>query len=567
MDYTGRILDNKYQVLSILGRGGMGAVYKGLHKAIGKTVAIKFLHAEFAGNTEVVKRFYREAQAAAAIGHGNIIDVIDVGVSPEGEPYLVMEYLEGESLSAMLRRVGPVPVDAACGILEPALLALQAAHAKGIVHRDLKPENIFLVHREGEPPKVKLIDFGISKFAGAAGNEKLTQTGSVMGTPSYMSPEQARGDRNLDHRSDLYAMGVIFYEMLTARLPFTGDNYTQIIINILTSPPLPPKEAYADFPEPAEPVLMRSLEKDPSKRYQTALEFLDALKSIEGFAQRHERLTMVAAGITHKSFASGDLGSPSNHKGPSVAADVLSQVMGGTPTGWAGTLDSGHRPVRRSKTPLAIGLGAGALLSVTAAAIAIWTMFVAPQNGRPALPAAATDGLEHSNGSIQIAVEGAPTGSTFRFGEQVYDSNPFSVNKGTAIVALKVEAPGHAPTTTFVVPSENRVIRVKLEPVSMGLPEDQSLPEPKPEAEPTSHSRNKSRRGNKVLSTPEVPPPSTTTTSAAPNPEPAPVIVTPSPTPEPEKAPSPPKEEPKKPQPEKNMVEGARGTKIRTSFE
>ncbi|MCU0660803.1 MAG: protein kinase [Myxococcota bacterium] len=561
MDYSGKILDNKYQVITILGRGGMGAVYKGVHKAIGKSVAIKFLHAEFAGNSEVVKRFYREAQAAAAIGHGNIIDVMDVGVSPEGEPYLVMEYLEGESLSAMLRRVGPLPVEAACGILEPVLLALHAAHAKGIVHRDLKPENIFLVHREGEPPKVKLIDFGISKFVGAPGNEKLTQTGSVMGTPSYMSPEQARGDRNLDHRSDLYAAGVIFYEMLTACLPFPGENYTQIIINILTAPPLPPREAYSNFPGQAESSLMKSLEKNPDKRHQSALEFLNALKVVEGFSNRQERLTMMAAGITHKTFASGDLGKQSDLTGPSVAADVLSQVMGGTPTGWAGTM-SGSLKAKPSKTPLAIGLAIGATASVAAAAIAIWAIFVAPEPPKASSMTSSVASLVGLEGSVQIAIEGAPKGSTFKFGDNVYTGNPFAVPKDTAIVALEVRAPGFAPHSTFIVPSENRVVRVDLRPLSMGLPPEQ--PNSVAHSEPTSSSRSKNRRDKKgTEATPPKSPSASAPTAVSP-PATAPVALPSSPAPTAE---SEPKAEPKKAEKDKRMVDGARGTKIRTSFE
>ena len=215
-EYEGSVLNNKYRLIRLLGKGGMGAVYLGQHIIIGKSVAVKFLHAEFAAKKEVVKRFYREAQAAAAIGHDNIIDVLDVGISDTGEPYLVMEYLEGESLAALIQRKGVLDLSCACGIMEPVLQALFAAHSKGIVHRDLKPENIFLAHRPGGVPKIKLIDFGISKVTQAGSGEKLTQTGSVMGTPAYMSPEQARGSSDLDHRADIYSTGVILYEMLLA---------------------------------------------------------------------------------------------------------------------------------------------------------------------------------------------------------------------------------------------------------------------------------------------------------------------------------------------------------------
>jgi serine/threonine protein kinase len=186
------LLDGRYRIDRLLGEGGMGAVYLASHVGLGRQVAIKFLHADLISREDVVGRFYREAQAAAAIRHKNIIEVFDVGMSAKGEPFLVMEYLEGESLAGLLKRVGPLSLGAACAVMEPVLQALQAAHRKGIVHRDLKPDNIFLAYQQGEPPVVKIIDFGISKFTQGELDKWRTKTGSVMGTPAYMSPEQAR---------------------------------------------------------------------------------------------------------------------------------------------------------------------------------------------------------------------------------------------------------------------------------------------------------------------------------------------------------------------------------------
>lgn len=208
MDYSGRTLENRYSVTKLLGKGGMGSVYLGHHVKIGKRVAVKFLHAQFTSSPELVKRFYREAQAASMVQHSNIIKVMDVGVSDSGEPFLVMEYLEGESLAEMLKRKGILDIGAACGVLEPALLALSAAHDSGIIHRDLKPENIFMVHEESGFSGVKLIDFGISKFTGPGDQSQLTQTGTLLGTPAYMAPEQVRGDKDIDRRADIYSMGV-----------------------------------------------------------------------------------------------------------------------------------------------------------------------------------------------------------------------------------------------------------------------------------------------------------------------------------------------------------------------
>jgi serine/threonine protein kinase len=221
------LLDGRYRIVRLLGEGGMGAVYLASHVGLGRDVAIKFLHAEFISREDIVGRFRREAQAAAAIRHKNIIEVFDVGMSPQGEPFLVMEYLEGESLAGLLKRVGPLSLGAACAVMEPTLQALQAAHRKGIVHRDLKPDNIFLAYQEGEPPVVKIIDFGISKFTQGDPDKWRTRTGAVMGTPAYMSPEQARGSASLDHRTDLYSMGTILFEMLTGGLPYAGTNFAE----------------------------------------------------------------------------------------------------------------------------------------------------------------------------------------------------------------------------------------------------------------------------------------------------------------------------------------------------
>jgi serine/threonine-protein kinase len=233
----GALLDGRYRIVRLLGEGGMGSVYLASHVGLGRDVAIKFLHADLASRDEMVGRFHREAQAAAAIRHKNIIEVFDVGMSPQGEPFLVMEYLEGESLAGLLKRAGPLNLGAACAVMEPTLQALQAAHRKGIIHRDLKPDNIFLAHQQGEPPVVKIIDFGISKFTQCALDKWRTKTGSILGTPAYMSPEQARGSAGLDHRTDIYSMGTIFFEMLTGALPFAGNNFAEYLSAMLIEDP------------------------------------------------------------------------------------------------------------------------------------------------------------------------------------------------------------------------------------------------------------------------------------------------------------------------------------------
>jgi serine/threonine-protein kinase len=330
------LLDGRYRIDRLLGEGGMGAVYLASHVGLGRQVAIKFLHADLISREDVVGRFYREAQAAAAIRHKNIIEVFDVGMSAKGEPFLVMEYLEGESLAGLLKRVGPLSLGAACAVMEPVLQALQAAHRKGIVHRDLKPDNIFLAYQQGEPPVVKIIDFGISKFTQGELDKWRTKTGSVMGTPAYMSPEQARASAGLDHRTDLYSMGTILFEMLTGALPFAGTNFAEYLSAMLVDEPRAPQSVYADFPVEAEPVLRRALAKNPDQRFQNATEMLDGLRTLPGYDAQQERLALLASTIEVRGFAAGDLGQALSRPGrlagdestPSQLADEATAVTG-----------------------------------------------------------------------------------------------------------------------------------------------------------------------------------------------------------------------------------------------
>jgi tRNA A-37 threonylcarbamoyl transferase component Bud32 len=276
MDRIGQVLDKKYKLSRLLGEGGMGAVYEARHVVIGRRCAVKFLHAEIAHNEEVVKRFIREAQAASAIGHPNIIDIYDFGVADDGAPYLVMEFLEGVSLADELEQRRKLPPAEAAEVLAQVLGALAVAHERGVVHRDLKPDNLYLIRQTGSAPRVKILDFGISKVSNPSKPEdRMTCTGMVLGTPYYMAPEQARGDRDIDHRLDLYAMGIIFYEAVTGRVPFTGDNYNQLLLKILTEKFPTPRQLDPTIPEGFEAIILKAVERDRAMRYQTAGEMLD----------------------------------------------------------------------------------------------------------------------------------------------------------------------------------------------------------------------------------------------------------------------------------------------------
>jgi serine/threonine-protein kinase len=276
-DLTGKVID-KYSLVRLLGEGGMGAVYEGEHIMVRKRCAVKVLHPELSGNMEVVQRMMREAQAAAAISHPNIVETHDFGVTPENVCYMVMDYLEGESLDTVIRHLGRLDVKPLVATILQVLSALVAAHAKKIVHRDLKPENIFIAKNKTGGEVVKLLDFGISKFMlSESDTGRLTHAGIVMGTPLYMSPEQASGAEKVDARSDIWSMGVVLYEALTGKLPFDGDNYNQIIVQIITKGFAPPRQHRRDISEELEAVILKALQKDPAERFQRAAQMIDAL--------------------------------------------------------------------------------------------------------------------------------------------------------------------------------------------------------------------------------------------------------------------------------------------------
>jgi serine/threonine protein kinase len=277
-DLIGTTLLGRYAISRKIGQGGMGAVYEAQHTLIGKRVAVKVLLDKYARKEQVVARLEQEARLASSIGHEHIIDITDFGTTDDGRTFVVMEFLEGESLAELLSREGPLPEARIVDIAFQVASALGAAHDKGIVHRDVKPENVFLLRRK-DRDFAKVVDFGISKSlrssdAGDEDSPRLTQTGMVLGTPLYMSPEQARGDEDLDHRIDIYALGVIMFELSTGRVPFTGINYLSIISQVLNDTPKSPRSYRPELSEELEAVILKALEKDREQRYQSTAEML-----------------------------------------------------------------------------------------------------------------------------------------------------------------------------------------------------------------------------------------------------------------------------------------------------
>jgi serine/threonine-protein kinase len=265
-----------FRVQRMLGRGGMGAVYLAEHPVIGSRVAIKFLHESLASNAELVGRFYDEARAVNLIGHENIVAVYDLALLPPSRYYIVMEYLEGMTLAALVRQ-GPVPQDLALDVLTQLTGALQAAHERGVIHRDLKPENVFLVRRHDSQHFVKLVDFGIAKLGDRAGGSH-TAAGMIVGTPEYMAPEQC-DNRAVDARTDVYALGVMAYEVATGHLPFTARGIAQVLLAQLRQAPAPPHELRPDIHPAFERAILKALEKRPEDRYPDMRAMGEALRA------------------------------------------------------------------------------------------------------------------------------------------------------------------------------------------------------------------------------------------------------------------------------------------------
>jgi serine/threonine-protein kinase len=274
---AGTMLDDKYRIERLLAAGSMGEVYLGTHTLLRKRVAIKILNPELS-SAPMIERFHREAINASQIGHEGIAQVTDIGTSREGEPFLVMEYLEGESLASRLHALGPLAVEDACELGCAILSPLGAAHHAGIVHRDLKPDNVFLV-RQSRGEMVKLLDFGISRAPGLASEFRLTSTGLVLGTPYYMSPEQARGESQITPAADLYAFGVMLYEMLAGDVPIRADNYNQLMYRVMTGEFARPRERRPDLPEGLEQLILHAMALSPKVRPASALELEEALLS------------------------------------------------------------------------------------------------------------------------------------------------------------------------------------------------------------------------------------------------------------------------------------------------
>jgi serine/threonine protein kinase len=273
----GQIIAERYLVGEVLGGGGMGVVCAGTHVLLGTPVAIKLIHPELKDDDEAVQRFVNEARATAALKGEHIAHVFDVGLLPSGEPFLVMEQLEGLGLDAYLQGRGPLGQAEAIAIVLQVCEGLSEAHAAGLVHRDIKPANLFLARRPDGQSAVKILDFGIAKQRVQTESMALTNPGKSLGSPWYMSPEQMLNPASVDQRSDVWSIGVLLFELLTSRVPFDGESVPQVCASVLAAEPPRPSELRADIPPELDAIVLRCLEKEPAGRFHTVTQLAQAL--------------------------------------------------------------------------------------------------------------------------------------------------------------------------------------------------------------------------------------------------------------------------------------------------
>ena len=416
----GDVILGKFRVDRILGQGGMGIVVGATHLQLDQKVAIKFLLPQALENRETLARFLREARAAVRLKSEHVTRVIDVGQLENGMPYIVMEHLTGAELGQMLQQYGPMPVAVAVDYMLQACEAIAEAHALGIVHRDLKPANLFVTQGAGGRQVVKVLDFGISKSAGTQQDSLMTQTSTVMGSPAYMSPEQMRSAKSVDTRTDIWAIGVILFQLVCGTMPFSGDTFTELCLRIAMDP-TPSMPPMPGMPPAFEQVVRRCLEKDPAARFADVSELAAALAA---FGPPHA--PDLAARVTralHGDRAQAVLASRTN---PGIS----------TMSGSAAQMTVGPQP-HRSRTRIILGVAA-----VTAAA-AIGAVVASTRSGGSA--AAVTPPTEQP-AAATAAVEPAPAAPPVT---KVQDPAPAPPPAAPVPVAAPVAAP---PAAAVVEP-------------------------------------------------------------------------------------------------------------------
>lgn len=328
----GDVIAGKYELKRPIGEGGMGIVFAANHKQLGTQVAIKILRDEVLADPEAVARFDREARAAASLDSPHVLRIFDVGRLESGVPYMVSELLDGVDLGVELDRRKQLPLAEAAAYVAQAAEAMAAAHARGVIHRDLKPTNLFLTRPSGRTV-LKILDFGISKVIDDA-NGKMTTTQSAFGTPLYMSPEQVRSTKTVDHRTDVWSLGVIFYELVTGTMPFRGETLTAVAVSITVDPLEPPSHRNPELPKEIDVIVATALAKAPEDRFESMMAFCDAVRPFaDGFVQGSATPSMIGASarsaasvLPSPAFATDTEGAVEPRRGPPWKLVLLAAV-------------------------------------------------------------------------------------------------------------------------------------------------------------------------------------------------------------------------------------------------
>ncbi|MBI2893074.1 MAG: serine/threonine protein kinase [Deltaproteobacteria bacterium] len=434
---VGRVLGGLYRVLEPIGRGGMGVVYAVEHVHLGKKFALKVLSRTVARNASAIDRLRQEAIAASRIEHENIVDIVSFDTTPQGDVFIVMEYLRGESLARVLER-GPLPLARAIEIGVQIARALQAAHDKDIIHRDVKPENVFICQR-GSDAIIKVLDFGISKVKDAETERvRMTKTGELVGTPLYMSPEQARGETKLDARTDVYALGVILFEMLTGKTPFTGENYFQLLWKHSneTAPTLGSSRSGLAAPPALEAAVARALAKDPAERFSSMQELEDRLTSIA--AQAGLTIPTVRQSLSPTPGVAQAARRPTGKLGLVALAAALAACLGFLLIGRA---DPPSKPAPTPRrVPEARGLGPSPVVSTQ------------PATRQPAR-------------TVVVALASTPTGAEVFCGDRRVGATPTidRVPRSAQALEYRFALRGFRETVYEVVPSADLAVDVRLQ--------------------------------------------------------------------------------------------------------
>jgi serine/threonine protein kinase len=445
----------------------MGAVYEAVHEHLDKHVAIKVMHAEFAKDAEALRRFYREAQAASATGHSGVVPVHDIGQDTRGFHFMVMDFMQGETLDARLRSNDRLEVWDALSIMCEVLDTLEVVHSKGILHRDIKPENIFLAKEISGRRSAKILDFGVSRHIGKDEHDKrLTSTGAILGTPYYLSPEQARGISDVDNRTDIYSCGVILYQLLSGELPFQGETLPTLFVKILTSEPPPLGSLCLSLPPGLEEIVHKSIAREREERYSTAREFREALLPY----------------CTPTGYTQPFLRPPGTGLSPDIGG-ALDTSPGSTSTAWSKEGTS----TRRSRLPLrtilllaSAGTLAFVLMAAAVSLAVILPMFFEGRGEDDPTSSNAKEAVEPAvipepnvSDDVQVTFKDLPREAVVSLdGREI--GNPASIRRLEQAIQIQIEAPGYQSQTIWIHPSHDMEISLAMVPT----PEEETPGQP-----------------------------------------------------------------------------------------